>query len=147
MVVTTFQHLFGIRMHHSAAPDIKKCRYSPVNIPDRILPVKLTFVIRKIMPTTTTTITSAQASGVTTTVTTTCAAPNPPAAGPAAAAQTPTILKVTPPATRQKLSSLWSKHKCGPLHNSPVVQGRSFYFTRALSLSLSNTISLLGQPG
>jgi hypothetical protein len=29
MVVTTFQHLFGIRMHHSAAPDIKKCRHFP----------------------------------------------------------------------------------------------------------------------
>jgi hypothetical protein len=29
MFVTTFQHLFGIRMHHSAAPDIKKCRHFP----------------------------------------------------------------------------------------------------------------------
>jgi hypothetical protein len=29
MVVTTFQHLFGIRMHHGAAPDIKKCRHFP----------------------------------------------------------------------------------------------------------------------
>lgn len=29
MIVTTFQHLFGIRMHHGAAPGIKNCRHFP----------------------------------------------------------------------------------------------------------------------
>jgi hypothetical protein len=40
LVVTTFQHLFGIRMHHGEAQDTKKCRHAQTILKSKVLKVK-----------------------------------------------------------------------------------------------------------